>query len=337
MFDSKAEPAGDAGQDHHRHELGRYRRADPRHARHQEPDHSARIGPVSFVLPNGTVRANALTFHSAEHTLTFRGKVRVHMVRPGKDTRSRQGRRLPASAATAAEGGQPAKHLPPLPRTRRRKPRRTRNGAAPSVRMDRAPTIMLRALLWPWPRLALAGIVSSCRYHAQTAHQCVRRPVGELERADRHRVGRARGARQGEIRDLQGQCESRAGHDDAPRQGAQRALCRRRQAGPGGAKKERRRERKRHADGQGWPAPQRGASGDGENAQITKIEAKGEVVITSDKDQTTTSDWALYDVPAQLVTVGGNVVLTPRRECAKGGPARHRSENGRKPVRKYGQ
>ena len=53
-------------------------------------------------------------------------------------------------------------------------------------------------------------------------------------------------------------------------------------------------------------------------AQITKIEAKGEVVITSDKDQTTTSDWALYDVPAQLVTVGGNVVLTQGQNVLKG-------------------
>lgn len=56
----------------------------------------------------------------------------------------------------------------------------------------------------------------------------------------------------------------------------------------------------------------------GEDAQITKIEAKGEVVITSDKDQTTTSDWALYDVPKQLVTVGGNVVLTQGKNVLKG-------------------
>ena len=55
-----------------------------------------------------------------------------------------------------------------------------------------------------------------------------------------------------------------------------------------------------------------------QDTQITKIEAKGEVVITSDKDQTTTSDWALYDVPAQLVTVGGNVVLTQGQNVLKG-------------------
>jgi lipopolysaccharide export system protein LptA len=52
--------------------------------------------------------------------------------------------------------------------------------------------------------------------------------------------------------------------------------------------------------------------------QISKIEARGEVVITSDQDQTTTSDWALYDVPAQLVTVGGNVVLMQGQNVLKG-------------------
>ena len=57
------------------------------------------------------------------------------------------------------------------------------------------------------------------------------------------------------------------------------------------------------------------AAGADQQAQITKIEAKGDVIINSAQDQTTTSDWALYDVPAQLVTVGGNVVLTPGSEC----------------------
>jgi lipopolysaccharide export system protein LptA len=56
----------------------------------------------------------------------------------------------------------------------------------------------------------------------------------------------------------------------------------------------------------------------GEQAQISKIEAKGEVVITSDKDQTTSSEWALYDVAAQMVTVGGNVVLTQGQNVLKG-------------------
>jgi lipopolysaccharide export system protein LptA len=73
------------------------------------------------------------------------------------------------------------------------------------------------------------------------------------------------------------------------------------------------------------PAPEgadaQGASAGGaekKNAQITKIEAKGDVVITSEDDQTTTSDWALYDLPSQLVTVGGNVVLTQGKNVLKG-------------------
>jgi len=58
--------------------------------------------------------------------------------------------------------------------------------------------------------------------------------------------------------------------------------------------------------------------GSNNGTQISKIEARGEVVITSDQDQTTTSDWALYDVPAQLVTVGGNVVLMQGKNVLKG-------------------
>jgi lipopolysaccharide export system protein LptA len=67
-------------------------------------------------------------------------------------------------------------------------------------------------------------------------------------------------------------------------------------------------------DAQGTPT----GSAENKNAQITKIEAKGNVVITSEDDQTTTSDWALYDLPAQLVTVGGNVVLTQGKNVLKG-------------------
>jgi lipopolysaccharide export system protein LptA len=66
------------------------------------------------------------------------------------------------------------------------------------------------------------------------------------------------------------------------------------------------------------PKPAGGmALGEGGN-QITKIEARGSVNITTDQDQTTTSDWALFDVPAQQVTVGGNVVLTQGKNVLKG-------------------
>lgn len=60
-----------------------------------------------------------------------------------------------------------------------------------------------------------------------------------------------------------------------------------------------------------------GLNGDN-GTQISKIEARGDVVITSDQDQTTTSDWAVYDVPAQLVTEGGNVVLMQGKNVLKG-------------------
>jgi lipopolysaccharide export system protein LptC len=43
--------------------------------------------PVVFDLPNGSVRAGALTFRSSDSTLTFRGKVRVHVVREDKQAK----------------------------------------------------------------------------------------------------------------------------------------------------------------------------------------------------------------------------------------------------------
>jgi lipopolysaccharide export system protein LptA len=77
------------------------------------------------------------------------------------------------------------------------------------------------------------------------------------------------------------------------------------------------------AQGAAASAPAPGKAGDGTkpkqgDTQITKIEAKGDVIITSKDDQTTTSDWALYDLPTQLVTVGGNVVLTQGKNVLKG-------------------
>jgi len=69
------------------------------------------------------------------------------------------------------------------------------------------------------------------------------------------------------------------------------------------------------------PAAQADKSGValGDNGtKITKIYAKGDVVINSDQDQTTTSEWAIYDVPGQMVTVGGNVVLTQGKNVLKG-------------------
>jgi len=66
------------------------------------------------------------------------------------------------------------------------------------------------------------------------------------------------------------------------------------------------------------PKPSGVGLGQDSGTQISQIEARGKVIITSDKDQTTTSDWALYDVPTQIVTVGGNVVLMQGANMLKG-------------------
>jgi lipopolysaccharide export system protein LptC len=66
--------------------------------------------PVSFVLPNGTIKAHALTVYSAKRTLTFRGKVAVHIVRPQKEAE-------PVKAAPAAQTAPvPQAAPPPAPR-----------------------------------------------------------------------------------------------------------------------------------------------------------------------------------------------------------------------------
>ena len=100
--------------------------------------------PVSFVLPNGTVRANALTFHSAKHTLTFRGKVAVHMVRPKKEAK-------PAKARAAAQGAAAAASRKSRPRSRcyQPMPERTARSQAAQARPERpmpASSQSLRAL-----------------------------------------------------------------------------------------------------------------------------------------------------------------------------------------------
>lgn len=67
--------------------------------------------PVSFVLTGGTVNANALTFRSAESTLTFRGKVRVHIIKiekPEKEAVTGEAQTPPtAIPMPAGTGAQP--------------------------------------------------------------------------------------------------------------------------------------------------------------------------------------------------------------------------------------
>ncbi|MGI9378035.1 MAG: LptA/OstA family protein [Methyloligellaceae bacterium] len=47
----------------------------------------------------------------------------------------------------------------------------------------------------------------------------------------------------------------------------------------------------------------------GTQGQIKSINAKGKIVMKSGQDQTANSDWVIFDVPNNLVTIGGNVVL----------------------------
>ena len=50
-------------------------------------------------------------------------------------------------------------------------------------------------------------------------------------------------------------------------------------------------------------------TGDGSESEITRLDATGEVHVSSPRE-TARGDWAIYDVLAETVTMGGNVVLT---------------------------
>jgi len=56
----------------------------------------------------------------------------------------------------------------------------------------------------------------------------------------------------------------------------------------------------------------------GSNANITRIKATGKVLITTDNNQTATSDWADFQVVEQVMTIGGNVVLSQGENVIKG-------------------
>ncbi len=61
-----------------------------------------------------------------------------------------------------------------------------------------------------------------------------------------------------------------------------------------------------------------GASAGGGNGNITRIEAKGKVLVSTQDDQTATSEWANFDVEQQVVTIGGNVVLSQGENVLRG-------------------
>jgi lipopolysaccharide export system protein LptA len=67
------------------------------------------------------------------------------------------------------------------------------------------------------------------------------------------------------------------------------------------------------ADQQAETAGQQGQAG-----SIKRIEAKGKVIVATKDDQTATSEWADFDVEKQLVTIGGNVVLSQGENVLRG-------------------
>ncbi|HEX2447946.1 MAG TPA: LPS export ABC transporter periplasmic protein LptC [Methyloceanibacter sp.] len=64
--------------------------------------------PVWFTLTRGSVKASALTFQSSESTLTFRGKVHVHLIKKAKNEKDEK------TATPKAEPNAPTV-VPPLP------------------------------------------------------------------------------------------------------------------------------------------------------------------------------------------------------------------------------
>jgi lipopolysaccharide transport protein LptA/LPS export ABC transporter protein LptC len=53
-------------------------------------------------------------------------------------------------------------------------------------------------------------------------------------------------------------------------------------------------------------------------AQLTRIEARGKVIVTSQGGQNATGDWADFDVKENKVTLGGDVVLTQEKNVVRG-------------------
>jgi lipopolysaccharide transport protein LptA len=57
-------------------------------------------------------------------------------------------------------------------------------------------------------------------------------------------------------------------------------------------------------------------------AQISRIEARGAVIVTSKNGQKATGDWADYDVKKNEVILGGDVILTQNKDVVRGNKLR---------------
>jgi lipopolysaccharide transport protein LptA len=60
------------------------------------------------------------------------------------------------------------------------------------------------------------------------------------------------------------------------------------------------------------------AKGSSPTSQLTKVEAKEKVLITSKDGQSATGDWAIFDVKANTVLLGGHVVVSRGKDVAEG-------------------
>lgn len=56
----------------------------------------------------------------------------------------------------------------------------------------------------------------------------------------------------------------------------------------------------------------------GTGGDITQIDAKGKVFVTTKGNQQATSDWAVFDVKKQQITIGGDVVLSQGQNVIRG-------------------
>ena len=117
----------------------------------------------------------------------------------------------------------------------------------------------------------------------------------ESRQAGAHRGGVARGARKGQAGDLQRQRSRRAGRHHHALQGAGGSL--------------RQRPARRHEV--------RATPGAGGASQISRLEAKGGVVVTQ-TEQTATGDTGLFDMKSNTITLLGNVVVSQGGNVVRG-------------------
>jgi len=73
-----------------------------------------------------------------------------------------------------------------------------------------------------------------------------------------------------------------------------------------------------HYSGSAGIAGEMGGSAKHQPAQLTRIEARGKVIVTSKDGQSATGDWADFDMHANKVIVGGDVVLSQAKNVIRG-------------------